>query len=85
MTTNRYGTAFSSPVCAGFTGHFMIANFDGGDDVAYLDNAISGEVIEDPEHVARLRRMFNIFRANALPAKESIELIMRMAEELWTE
>lgn len=74
-----------SEVCAGFTGPFVIANFDGGDDVAYVDNAISGEVIEDAEQVTRLRRMFNIFRSDALRAQESIEFITRLAYELWTE
>ncbi|GAA4229423.1 helix-turn-helix transcriptional regulator [Actinomadura meridiana] len=74
-----------SEVCAGFTGPFVVANFDGGDDVAYVDNAISGDVIEDAAAVARLRRMFNIFRADALRAQESIEFILRLADELWTE
>lgn len=74
-----------SEVCAGFTGPFVIANFDGGDDVAYVDNAISGDVIEDAEAVARLRRVFNIFRSDALRAQESIEFITRLAHELWTE
>lgn len=73
-----------SHVCAGFTGPFVLANFDGGD-VAYVDNAISGEVIEDAEEVARLRRMFNVFRSDALRAQESIDLILKVADELWTE
>nr|WP_281181868.1 helix-turn-helix transcriptional regulator [Actinomadura macra] len=71
--------------CAGFTGPFAVANFDGGDDVVYVDNAIAGDVIEDPEEVARLRRMFNNFRADALRASESIDFITRLANELWTE
>jgi transcriptional regulator with XRE-family HTH domain len=72
-----------SPVCAGFSGGFVVANFDGGDDVTYLDNAIAGEVNEDAESVARLRRVFNLFRAEALRAGESIEFIYRQSEELW--
>ncbi|MFI0481762.1 Scr1 family TA system antitoxin-like transcriptional regulator [Actinomadura sp. 9N215] len=72
-----------SEVCAGFTGPFVIANFDGGE-VAYVDNAISGDVIEDGQEVARLRRMFNIFRSDALRAQDSIDFITRLAHELWT-
>jgi transcriptional regulator with XRE-family HTH domain len=65
--------------CAGFTGPFVIANLDGGTDIAYVDNAISGEVAEDPEDLIRLRRMFDVFRADALSQQESQALMTRMA------
>lgn len=68
-------------VCSGFLGGFVIANFDGGNDVAYVDNQLSGEVVERAEDVVRLRRMFEIFRADALPQRETIELITRAAEQ----
>jgi transcriptional regulator with XRE-family HTH domain len=68
-------------VCAGFLSGFVIANFDGGNDVAYVDNQLSGEVVERAEDVARLRRMFEVFRSDALPQRESVELITRMAEQ----
>lgn len=67
-------------VCAGFLGGFVIANFDGGNDVAYVDNQLSGEVVEQAECVVRLRRMFEVFRADALPRQETVELIIRAAE-----
>jgi transcriptional regulator with XRE-family HTH domain len=73
-----------SPVCAGFLSGFVIANFDGGDDVAYVDNQLNGEVIEDAEDVVRLRRMFDTFRADTLRRQESIDFIRRVAAELWT-
>jgi transcriptional regulator with XRE-family HTH domain len=68
-------------VCAGFLSGFVIANFDGGSDVAYVDNQLSGEVVEHAEDVVRLRRMFEVFRADALPQRESVQLIIRMAEQ----
>jgi hypothetical protein len=54
---------------------------DGGSDVAYVDNQLSGEVVEHTEDVTRLRRMFEVFRADALPQRESVELIIGMAEQ----
>ncbi|WP_181871174.1 helix-turn-helix domain-containing protein [Sphaerisporangium album] len=71
----------SVPACARFTGPFVIANFDGGDDVAYVDNAIAGEVIEDAESLVRLRRIFDTLRAAALSQNESIELVQKVARE----
>lgn len=70
----------SSPVCARLTMPFMIATLDNGIEVAYVDSAIRGEVIEQPADVATLRRMFDQFRAEALRKSESIELIRKVAE-----
>ncbi|MGI5204070.1 helix-turn-helix domain-containing protein [Spirillospora sp. CA-108201] len=75
----------SSHVCAGFLSGFVVGNLDGGDDVAYVDNQLSGEVIEDAEEVTRLRHMFEVFRAEALRAQESITFIKKVADELWME
>ncbi|GAA1517209.1 hypothetical protein GCM10009677_58150 [Sphaerisporangium rubeum] len=69
-----------APVCAGFLGGFIIATLDNGVDVAYLDNQLAGDVIEDVESVRRLRHMFDSFRAEALPRMESISLIMKEME-----
>lgn len=71
----------NAPICAGFAGSFVIASYDGGDDIAHVDNQLSGEVIEDSEGVARLHRLFDIFRSHALPAPASLELILRTAAE----
>jgi transcriptional regulator with XRE-family HTH domain len=73
-----------SEVCAKFTGPFMIASLDNGREVAYADSAINGEVIERPEEIATLRRMFDYFRADALRKRESVNFIRRIAEEQWT-
>ncbi|WP_281397700.1 helix-turn-helix domain-containing protein [Actinomadura alba] len=73
----------SARACAGFTGPFAIASFDAGTEVAYVDDQLSGKVVEDPEDVARLRRMFDVFRADALSRRESLELIRRTRVERW--
>lgn len=69
-----------SLTCAIFSGPFVVANFDGGKEAAYVDNQLAGEVIEDADDIARLRRMFDTLRADALSQQESTELIQRMAE-----
>jgi len=73
----------TSEVCAGFLANFIIATLDGRE-VAYLDNQLNGEVIEEPENLALLRRMFERFRAHSLSRPDSIELIRRIMEERWT-
>jgi transcriptional regulator with XRE-family HTH domain len=71
----------SADACAKINGPYVIASFDGGNEVAYLDNAITGEVIEGKEELAKLRRMWEVFRSDALHKDESIQLITRMADE----
>ncbi|GAB3982406.1 hypothetical protein GCM10029978_086020 [Actinoallomurus acanthiterrae] len=73
----------SAETCAGFTGPFAIAALDGGTELAYVDSQLSGEVVERQHDVAMLRRMFEVFRADALPRRQSIELIRRKSEQ-WT-
>jgi transcriptional regulator with XRE-family HTH domain len=71
----------SADACAKINGPYVIASFNGGNEVAYLDNAITGEVIEGKEELARIRRMWELFRSDALHKDESIKLITRIAEE----
>ncbi|MFC6087298.1 helix-turn-helix domain-containing protein [Sphaerisporangium aureirubrum] len=71
----------AAPVCAAFNGPFVIASFDGGTDVAYTDNAVSSEVIEDLETLIRLRRILDVYRAEALPKQASLDILVRMAEQ----
>lgn len=67
--------------CAGFISGFVVASLEGANDVAYVDNQLDGEVIEEPEGVTRLRRMFDTFRSDALSRDESIELMVKVAAE----
>jgi transcriptional regulator with XRE-family HTH domain len=74
---------FSAGAGAGFASPFIIPSFDGGTQVAYVDNQLRGEVVEDPDDVATIRRMFELFRAAALSTQETIELIRRTKGQ-WT-
>lgn len=65
---------------AGFAGPFVIASFD-GTDVAYVDNALRGDVVEQADDVAAIRRLWEMLRSKALPEKESLELISKVARE----
>lgn len=69
-----------STVCAGFLSGFALASFQGGD-FAYVDNQLSGDVIESVEGVIRLRRWFDVFRSEALSRSDSIGVIEGMAEK----
>ncbi|GAA4239204.1 helix-turn-helix transcriptional regulator [Actinomadura meridiana] len=71
-------------ICSKFSTPFLIATLDDGRNVAYTDGAISGEVIERPEDIAALRKMFELFRADALRQNETVELIRKVAQQ-WME
>jgi len=64
---------------AGFAGAFELASFN-GTEVAYVDNALRGEVIELPEDVAAIRRLWQKLSAKARPEEESLEMIKETAE-----
>ncbi|SFO98770.1 Helix-turn-helix domain-containing protein [Amycolatopsis arida] len=66
---------------AKFTGPFVVASFDGGNEVAYVDNQLRGEVVERPDDVAQLRQVFELFRSDALSKRQSIELIEKVADQ----
>jgi transcriptional regulator with XRE-family HTH domain len=73
-----------SRICAKFRTPFMIAALDNGREIAYMDGAIRGTVIEDYEDVVTLRDLFNEIRAEALRKSESIDLVRKVEEE-WTQ
>lgn len=70
-----------APSCAVLIAPFVIASIDGEGDVAYVDNQLNGEVMEDVEEVARLRHMFDALRADAMNRADSLEYIRRMADK----
>jgi transcriptional regulator with XRE-family HTH domain len=70
-----------APACAGFISGFIIASFDGGDDVAYVDNQLTGDMIRSADDVTRLRHFFDVFRDDALSRQVSIDLIRKAAEQ----
>ncbi|MET8157321.1 helix-turn-helix transcriptional regulator [Sphaerisporangium sp. NPDC005289] len=64
---------------SGLAGPFVIATFDGRE-VVYVDNALSGEVVEHAPDVATMKRLWEALRAEALPMKQSLELMKKVAE-----
>lgn len=70
----------AADACAKINGPFVIASFNNGDEVAYLDNAITGEVMEGRDELARLHRLWELLRSDALPKDASVKLIKEVAE-----
>ncbi|WP_159104789.1 helix-turn-helix transcriptional regulator [Plantactinospora sp. BB1] len=66
----------------GQSGPFVIASFDGSDDVAFMDDQLQGRVVTDPTQVARLNRIWEVVRAVALPRDLSRDLILKLVNEL---
>ncbi len=67
----------------GLAGAFGIAAMD-GQEYAYVDDAFSGDVLEDPVEVAAMKRVWLTIAAEARSARQSIEII-RKAIERWAQ
>jgi transcriptional regulator with XRE-family HTH domain len=66
----------------GLLGPFVVAALDSAPDIAYLDNALSGQVVERPEDVSRIARLYDTLRAEALPPRASTALLTEVSQ--WT-
>jgi transcriptional regulator with XRE-family HTH domain len=73
----------SSGAHPGLAGQFAIASFDGSPDVAYLDNALAGQMIERTDDITRVALLYDILKAEALSPRASVDLV-RKALEQWT-
>ncbi|HEY3733732.1 MAG TPA: helix-turn-helix transcriptional regulator [Streptosporangiaceae bacterium] len=67
----------------GLAGPLGIASFKGSADVAYLDTALTGQLVEQPDHVCELALLFDTLRGQALPCRASADLI-REVMATWT-
>jgi transcriptional regulator with XRE-family HTH domain len=76
---------FKSGAHAGLLAHFAIAGLDGVRDTLYLETATVGQVIEVPVIVGQAALIFETLRSEALPRGASRELIMKVAEDKWTD
>ena len=56
-----------------------MASFDGRR-IAYVDNSLKGDVIERPEDIEALERLWETLRSSALQEQESIDLILEAAQ-----
>lgn len=61
---------------------FMIVRFD-GTEIANLDDALRGQIIEGRDEIAELTRIWEDIRRAALSPKESLKLIEKVTAE-WT-
>jgi transcriptional regulator with XRE-family HTH domain len=68
---------------AGLAGAFELTSFN-GTEVAYVDNALRGDVIELPEDVTVIRRLWHRISAKAYREDESLEMIKEAAERWMT-
>jgi hypothetical protein len=67
----------------GLAGQFAIAGFDGSPDVAYLDSALAGQIVERAAEVSRVALLYDLLKAEALAPRSSMDLV-RKAIERWT-
>ena len=67
----------------GLAGPLAVASFDDAPDVAYLDNAIAGQIVENADDVAALTLLYDVLRGEALSCQES-DALLREAMETWT-
>ncbi|MGW0435408.1 helix-turn-helix domain-containing protein [Micromonospora sp. NPDC003197] len=67
----------------GFAGQFIIAELPDGGRVAYADNQLRAQIMDDSMDIARLTKTWEAIRSIALPRRQSIDLIKDVAKT-WT-
>jgi transcriptional regulator with XRE-family HTH domain len=68
----------------GLLGPLVIAGFDTSPDIAYLDTALTGQVVERSEDVRQVASLYDSIRAEALSPRASAELITHVVRTIWT-
>ncbi|SCL22074.1 helix-turn-helix domain-containing protein [Micromonospora inyonensis] len=67
----------------GLAGQFIIAELPDGARVAHADNQLTAQIVDAPGDVAKLAKTWEIVRNEALPRRQSFELIKEVAKS-WT-
>ena len=67
----------------GLAGQFIIAELPDGARVAHADNQLSAQIVDAPADVAKLAKTWEVVRNEALPRRQSIELIEEVTKS-WT-
>ncbi|MEO3777475.1 helix-turn-helix transcriptional regulator [Micromonospora sp. B11E3] len=67
----------------GLGGQFIIADLPDGARVTYSDNQLDAQIVDAPVDVAKLARTWEIVRNEALPRRQSIDLIKEVTKS-WT-
>jgi transcriptional regulator with XRE-family HTH domain len=75
-----YGTGAHS----GLLGAFVIADFADAPSIVYLETANGGQIVERPSAIEEDVLIFDSLRSDALPRRQSRDLIMEVAEGVWT-
>ncbi|MCI0384297.1 helix-turn-helix transcriptional regulator [Streptomyces sp. CNQ085] len=75
---------FDSAADAPVNGMLSVMTFDDAPLTAYVENAHTGQLIDEPALVARYQKSYDLVRAAALPPKASLALIESVAEEYTT-
>jgi hypothetical protein len=69
----------------GLRGSFVILSFpDNAPGMVYFESPDSGETTRDAKRLARMAVTYDALRDNALSARESRDLIRKVAQETWT-
>lgn len=69
----------------GLLGAFAVAGFaNDTQGMVYLESPDEGEVVRQPDRVARIMVTYDALRDEALSARASRDLIRKVAEETWT-
>ncbi|MCO6007546.1 helix-turn-helix transcriptional regulator [Actinoallomurus purpureus] len=64
----------------GLAGGFLILGFDGREAV-YVDDAFSGDIIDAVDDIATMKRVWEALRVEALPGKQSVDLLAEVAKQ----
>lgn len=75
-----YGTGAHS----GLLGAFVIADFVDAPSIVYLETANGGQIVEKASAIEEDALIFDSLRSDALNRRQSRDLIMKVAEEVWT-
>jgi transcriptional regulator with XRE-family HTH domain len=67
---------------AGLEGDLTLLSFDRRPDIAYIESAGHGRVVEDPARLTDFHVRYDMIRGHALPAAESSKLIKSIREGL---
>jgi Domain of unknown function (DUF5753) len=68
----------------GVRGSFVLATLADRSEVAYVETGARAMTLGESEDLQALSENFEMIRSHALPVGQSIELILRTAEEIWT-
>jgi hypothetical protein len=71
-----YGTGAHS----GLLGAFVIADFADAPSIVYLETTNGGQIVDKPSAVEEDTLIFDSLRSDALPRRQSRDLIMKVAE-----